>query len=70
MADTTVRYPGPHDAVEVWIPEDDRAFDEPRHQIVEAGGTLTVSAELAAGLVESGFEPVGKAKGQKGGDDE
>jgi hypothetical protein len=58
MADTTVRYPGPLDAVEVLIPENERGFDAPRHQIVERGGTLAVSAGFAERLVESGFEPV------------
>jgi len=67
MAETTVRYPGPLDAVEVLMPADTRGPDDPRHEIVEEGGTLTTSAEHAKALVESGWEPVSK---KKGGDEE
>jgi len=79
MADTTVRYPGPLDAVEVLIPENARAFDAPRHQVVEAGGTLTTSAEHAQQLVDTGWEPVEPAaaeaetktkRAKRGGDEQ
>ena len=61
MADrnTELRYIGAIDAVEVPVPENDRAFDEPRHLYVIRGHKISVSAAHAKGLVASGdFEPV------------
>lgn len=69
MAETTVRYTGPLDAVEVLMPAETRGPDDPRHEIVEQGGTLTTTPEHAKALVEGDWEPV-KGKAGKGGEEE
>lgn len=57
--DTEVRYVGAINLLDVPIPEADREFDDPREQTVIRGGTVTVSAAHAKGLIASGdFEPV------------